>query len=215
MKKLIGFFSGLTIIAMTGAVLLAAIQLYEYAAKNIITPVLLQSADLHQNRIAAPIALADLSEAYIRNQLIIKYARAYLEVAPVADELSARATGQGALRSMSGPDALAKWKAGVLPELERIAAQKQMRRAFVDPRAIVQKGEYWVVPFSTKTWAAPNDLDIRPKTESGREMYIKLRFNKKVRTTLGGADFDAGRALDAGFPPSAVFEFVVDEVEIK
>ena len=202
-------------IAMAGAVLLAAAQLYYYVSKNTITPVLMQSADLHQNRIAAPISLIDLSENYIRNQLIVKYAELYLSTAANADDLDARAEGRGALSLMSGAEAIAKWKSAVRPELEKMASAKKMRRAIVNPRDIAKKGEYYVVPFALKVWDRANDLDARPTTTGGRELYLKLRFNKKVRTTLGGADSDAGRAIDNGFPPHAIFEFMVDDVEIK
>ena len=215
MRALIGFFAGVMIIALVAAATMVAARIYDHSRVLGINAVVLQNADLHQNRIAAPTHLAEYPATRLRNRLIATVAAEYLGVVPNSEELAARASGRGLLRLVLGADALLKWRADVLPGLERMAEQKKMRRVIVDARGIYEKGDYFVVPFETKTWDDPNDLNAAPITIKGAEMYMKLRFNKKVRETYRGERFDPGEYLDRGFPPAAIFEFIVDEIIIK
>jgi len=85
--------------------------------------------------------------------------------------------------------------------LERLANEKKMRTIEVRLRDIRAMDDYYVVPFKTKTWNEANDLDARPTEEGGRELYLRLRFIKKVREfTKRGEPFDAGGFLDDGLP---------------
>lgn len=211
MKKLVGFFAGIMILALTAALVHVSLRLYNYAGASRINAVLLQPAALWQNRISPPIALENISDEYVRNQLIAKFATEYLRVMPNADELKARGGSRGALSLMSSPSVMAKWRRDMLPELEKMAGDKKMRAVTVPLYRIEIRGDYFVVPFRTKTWNNPNDINAMP-ADSGGELYLKVRFNKKVRRTMGGREFNAGAAMDGGMPPSAVFEFMVDEV---
>jgi hypothetical protein len=190
-------------------------QIYNYAGNSRIDSVLMQPAELWQNRIAAPVPLEKIADDYIRNQLIAKFAAAYLEVAPSTAELESRAASRGALRMMAAPAALSAWESEVMPELRKMANEKKFRKITVRARDIEQRGDYFVVPIATKTWNAPNDINALPVVERGKELYLKLRFNKKIRETLQGRDFNAGAFMDRGGPPAAIFEFMVDEAVIK
>jgi hypothetical protein len=213
MRKLIGFFAGLTIIALVLAAVFAAIRLYDYADASNINSVLLQPADLWQNRMDAPIPLEKISDEYVRDRLMAKFVSEYMRVIPSRSEIGERAGPRGALRLMSAPDVFSKWERDARPDLEKMAAER--KRRIVSVGRISKQGDYFVVPFLTKTWNNPNRLDDTPVVSSGREMYMKIRFNKKVRKMMGGSEFDAGRWMSKGLPPTAIFEFIVDEVFIK
>jgi hypothetical protein len=96
-----------------------------------------------------------------------------------------------------------------------MANEKKLRKITVRERDIIRQDDYFVVPVAMKTWDRPNDPDGRPVVERGKELYLKLRFNKKIRKTLHGRDFDAGAFFDRGGPPTAIFEFMVDEAILK
>jgi hypothetical protein len=213
MKKIIGFFAGLAIIALTLAAVFTAARIYDYSNSSKINPVLLQPDNLRENRIEPPIPLEKLSDRYILNLLVAKFAAEYMRVIPNEDELRGRAAGRGALALMCGADALAKWRRDEFPAMEKMAMEKKRRAVSIG--RISKQGDYLVVPFATKTWNNPNRLDEIPSVSSGKEMYMRIRFNKKVRRSGGARGFDAARWLDGGLPPAAIFEFIVDGVEIK
>ena len=217
MRGLIRFFASLAIGALIAASLQVAMRIYNYAGASKIDTVLLQPAPLYQNRIqGAVIPLANMSDDYVRGQLIKKFATEYLSVVPNSREPAARAGPRGLLRMMSHPEALAVWKRDVLPELEKMADDKKMRTIEIHLRDIRVKDAYYVVPFKTKTWHVANDLDAPATTDGGRELYLRLRFIKKVKEfTRQGEPFDAGGFLDDGMPAPAIFSFIVDEVRIQ
>ena len=213
MRKLIGFFAGIIIIALVAVLVATTIRVYNYSEQSRVDMVLFQPAETYQNRIDAPIPLDRYPDERIRNHLIVKFATEYLQVFPSKDELDSRAGG--ALGMMSSPDVLAKWRRDILPGLEDMAAKRQMQRIIVQARDISKPGDYFVVPFSRKVWNNPNDLTNGPVVSGGEEMHIKLRFEKKVWATRNGREFDAGRHLDRGLPPPAIFKFMVEEVIIR
>ncbi|MDR2268730.1 MAG: hypothetical protein LBD94_00925 [Rickettsiales bacterium] len=215
MKKIIGFFSGVAILVLAAASIHVCVRVYNYADAQKINAIMLQPATLRQNRIPAPIALENISDEYIRNRLIIKFAMEYLQVMPDIGELETRAGPQGALRLMSAPAVVSKWKSEVMPELKEMADKRKMRTITARPKDIEIRGKYYVVPFRAKTWNTANDFNSPPIISSGQELYLQLRFNKKIRETLHGREFSAGKFLDNGMPPAAIFEFMVDEVIIK
>jgi len=215
MRKIIGFFAGISMLALVLALVYTSVRIYNYAKGARIETVLLQPADLWQNRIDAPIPLANVPEGWLRNKLIVKFLSEYLGVTPNASELSVRETSRGTLYLLSSRDVMAKWSKEIKPELENMANEKKMRAVIVNEAAIKMMDEYFVIPFWTKTWEAANDLDAMPAISGRKEMYIRLRFNKRVRGSESGGDFDAGKVMDRGYPASAIFEFMVDEVEIR
>ena len=217
MRSVIRFFAAVLIVMLIAAAMQVATRIYNYSGAQAIDTVLLQPAPLYQNRIrGAVISLANMSDDYVRGQLIRRFAIEYLSVVPNSREPAARASARGLLRMMSSAETLAAWRRDVLPELERMANEKKMRIVEVRLRDIRAMDDYYVVPFRTKTWFDANDLDARPTTDEGSELYLRLRFIKKVREfTRRGEPFDAGGFLDDGMPAPAIFSFVVDEVQIK
>ena len=215
MRSLLYFFAGITIAALTAGLVAVSIRIYDYAGANRIDAAIFRPAELYQNRIAVPIPLEKYGDDYIRNRLIAKFATEYLQVLPIEDELGMRAGMSGALRLMASPNVLSRWKAEILPELNDMASKRKMRRIDVSIWKITKPGDYFVVPFTATTWNEPNDLNAVPTRDASREMHIKVMFNKKVRETLHGVEFDAGRYLDRGNPPAVIFEFMVEEAIIR
>ncbi|MDR2770088.1 MAG: hypothetical protein LBB08_01405 [Rickettsiales bacterium] len=213
MRRLIGFFAGVAIAALLAASLRLCVYVYEYAGAQDVQGVLLQESDLRRNRIPAPERLSGMPDDYIRDRLIGRFVSLYFGVVPIRDEPESRGASNGALKLMMSKAAMDAWRLEVLPELQSMAASGKMRRVHADFSAVVKKGVYLVVPVKLLTWEAPNDFS--PPAEASVEMYLRLRFNKRVRKAMGGRKFDAGRWLDAGNPPTAVFEFIVDEVAVR
>jgi hypothetical protein len=213
MRTLIGFFAGLTIFALIVAMLAVAIRVYDYGAASKLNSVMLQPTELHTNRMSAPTPLDNYPVRRMRNHLLATVAAEYLRVLPTEGELDARENGL--LRLVCAPGVVAKWRKETLPGLLEMSGAKKMRHVVVDMRGISDRGDYAVVPFVLRTWNNPNDLDAMPVTDKGQEMYMKVRFNRKVREMRNGREFDAGDYLDRGFPPAAIFEFIVDEIIIK
>ena len=116
---------------------------------------------------------------------------------------------------MATPAVTGEWRHNILPDLGAMATSRMMRTIHINQDDIHQMGDYFVVPFTTRTWAAPNQLDAVAINESGQAMFLKLRFNKRVRDTMHGRQFEPGDFLDRGGPPMAIFEFIVEEVVIR
>jgi hypothetical protein len=211
MKKILSFLSGFIIIMIVIATVNISLRLFNYISFQKINTVLMQPSELWQNRIETPVALSDMSDDYIKSQLITKFVTEYLKVIPVPGEISAR-TNQ-TLQFMATPNVLKKWEYSVKPGLIRMASEKQMRRVYIDANKISIRGDYYVVPFTTQTWVQTNNLNILPVTDSGQEMYLKVNFNKKVRDKMFGRD--PSFALDHGIPAFSIFEFVVTEALIQ
>ncbi|MDR1071439.1 MAG: hypothetical protein LBL21_02250, partial [Rickettsiales bacterium] len=106
MRKAIGFFACLAILALVMASIRVCMQIYNYAGGSRVDSVILQPAELWQNRIAAPVPLDSMPDDYIAKRLMAKFAAAYLEVLPSAAELEIRAGPRGALRMMAAPDVI-------------------------------------------------------------------------------------------------------------
>jgi hypothetical protein len=212
MKKIIGFFAGISIIALVVAAVLAASRLYDAAESSRVRAALMQPGG---GRAGQPIPLANLSHDYVRDHLIAFYAGEYLRVLPIEGEAASRVESRAALRAMSNADAIAAWKRDVLPDLVRMSGEGNRREIIADPEKISQKGDYFAVPLLMKTWDHPNDLNAAPAMSSGGELYLKILFNKRVRDTMNGGRFDAAAAMERGMPPELIFEFMVVEAVVR
>ena len=215
MKRMVGFFAGLTIIVLVAALVAVALRVYNYADRSRIDPVLFQPAASAQNRIPAPVPLDRYSDERLKTHLIVTFATEYLQVFPNREELDSRSGTNGVLRMMSSQPVLQQWRREVLPGLEAMSTRRQMQKIEVSTRGITKPGDYYVVPFTKRIWNNPNDLNSGPVISSGHEMHLKIRFEKGIREVMHGRRFDAGRYLDRGLPPPAIFKFMVDEVIIK
>ena len=211
----IKFLAALMIIALTAVMFQVSLAIYAYVENRNVNAVLLQDANAWQNRIDSPVALEHMDEVFLKNRLIIRFVNEYLSVTPSREELTARAGQRGALAMMSHPAVLAVWRREVLPGLERMANARQYRTVSVRPMDIRRSGEFYVVPFRVTTWTRSNDLTHTPEVEAGYEMFLRVRFEKGLRSTIRNRPFNVGRFLDAGMPPPAIFRFAVDEVVIR
>jgi len=202
-------------LALTLAGLGTAIRIYNYASYGKVGAVLFQPAASKNARIAQPVAMDDLPDESVRNQLLQKFAAEYLSVVPDAAEIRNRAGRNGALGAMASPEILSVWRRDILPELEKMAAENNYRRVNVITSGIIQDGDYWSVPVEMKTWLAPNNLEVNYAHKSSAELRMKIRFNKKIRDQMNGRRFDPGEYLDAGGAVPAIFQFAVDEMSIR
>jgi len=201
---------------LVGALFHAALMIHEQGQRGRVLAVLMQTGNSWQQRMDAPTPLEFADEDFVKKHLIIKFASEYLSVVPNNAELAARASPRGgSLAIMATGAVLAEWRRNVLPELNNMATSHMLRTIHINPDDIHIMGQYYVVPFTSRTWTTPNVLGAVPITDSGYAMFLKIRFNKRVRDTMGGRPFDAGRFLDRGLPPTAIFEFIVEEVQIR
>ncbi|MCL2017250.1 MAG: hypothetical protein FWG80_00540 [Alphaproteobacteria bacterium] len=211
MKRIIFILSVLILISLSGAMMYFSGLLFDASRKIEIEPYIFQPADLSKDRIGRPMELEKLSREYILERLINRFMREYFDVIPDDEELRHRSVPGSVLRAMTDPatPVLDNWNMNVRPELARLAEARKLRRTRVTNLRLA--GEYYVVSYDLITYN-PNDVDSVPLVQHNRQIQLRLRFEQGVRDTVGGVPFDAGKFLESGGDPAAIFKFVVEEV---
>jgi hypothetical protein len=179
-----------------------------------VKPVIFQPANLSRDRIEKPIALSDLSDDYVRNNLIRKFAHEYFDILPDTGDMVRRRRTDSALARMSDEALFKEWDQKFASDMEKLALQNIMRRIVVRDISKPAGSEYFLVKYDVLTWDVANDITRDPQAETDKTMFIRLNFEKNVRQRLSnGKKFDVKKHLESGADPATIFRFKVLEVE--
>jgi len=218
MRTILFILSSLVLVALAWVSLYFSGRLFDASRKIEIEPYIFQPAAHSINRVGRPpVPLAQMERMhgnYVLERLIATFVREYLGVIPHPADLDRRSEWRSPLAVMtigSHTPVFADWKTNVRPGLAELAEERKLRRVNVHGGLPSMQGEYYIVRFDLITYN-PNDLDALPHIEYNREMRLRLRYEKGMRTERGGQPFDPRRALRSGVAPMIVFKFVVDEV---
>lgn len=211
MKRLLRFFMGLLLVAISIAALVVTAAVYETGNKGTVETYFFQPNDLSFHRPGDLFNVADLTEDQIRNMLLNKYITEYFYVTPDIDELERRKSGRSAIARMSTAKVFDKWMESVVPNLEEMAQKNMMQTATllsVKPQA--GSNQYWQVDYELKTWSQPNDLSANPTVTHGT-MYMNIFFAPGVREQFQN-QADVTKYLEAQGDPAALFRFGILDI---
>jgi hypothetical protein len=210
-KKLFGFLFSVLLILCAIAVAYFAAQMFDMTRRVSVSPQILLTDDVSDNRTSKPIAFDDLPDEFVRDILIRRFMTEYFGVLP-GERLMAQ-TANGILRGMASASALEYRAENIELELLELAAARAMRRVTVTG-PVVTDGDWLRVKFDEITWKRPNEIWNPPTLRTGREVMLRVRFDKSLREIRGDKPFDAGAFMTDGGDPAAVFRFIVEEVRL-
>ena len=220
MKKLIMFFAGLILIALTLCMLFLTSAIYDSANKTSIDTYFFQTNRLSEMRPGMPETQTQIGETAMREMLIKKYVIEYFYAIPDIDNITSRMQRNSTLAQMSMPNVFNAWLNGEAQLIKALSEEKMMRMADIDGEIYKPAGsDYWVVPYVTYTWDASNDMDAEPVVTHGT-LLMDVAYAPGVRETIGGKKFDVGNYLkhsynrfDYGYDPAVIFKFRITHLE--
>lgn len=220
MKKLIMFFGGLVLIALTIAMLFLTSAIYDSVAKTSIDTYFFQTNLQSTMRPGTPETQAEVGETAMREMLIKKYVNEYFYAIPDIENIANRTTAKSVLARMSGRNVFNTWRDTVAEDIQVLAEQRKMRTVDIDGEIFKPNGsDYWVVPYVLYTWESANDIDAQPTITRGI-LLMDVLYEPGVRKTLGGNTFDVGKYLkdsynrfEFGHEPAIIFKFNVVNLE--
>lgn len=210
MKKIIFILSSLALVLLLFCAVYFSGALFDLAGKNRINSFVFQPNNFSSDRIGRPIGLDELSDKYVSERLIEKFMNEYFYVIPSQQNVVRRKKSDAVMKAMAESVVYNNWIKTVVPDLESLANNRMLRRVHVIG-PILKPDEYYIVNYQLET-SRPNDFDAIPQTTSGT-MYLKIRFEKGIRQERAGQPFDAGKYLESGGDPAAVFKFRIEEIK--
>ena len=220
MKKLIMFFGGLFLIALTLCMLFLASAIYDSARKSSVDTYFFQRNELSEMRPGTPETAVQIGETAMREMLIQKYVNEFFYAIPDAENIANRMRRTSALAQMSTPDVYKLWLNTEAPLIQALSEQKMMRMVKIDGEIYKPAGsDYWVVPYILSTWDTSNDMDTEPIITRGT-LLMDVIYEPGIRETIGGNTFDVGNYLkhsyngfEYGYEPAIIFKFRVVHLE--
>jgi hypothetical protein len=213
MKQLFGFFIGILLICIMGAVLFFTGTVYDTAAQIKIEPYMMQPNNETSRRIGAPLAADEISDRFMRERLIRKFVMEYFYAVPDADNIARRRRNDSIMWIMAAPAVFDEWRDGMAGNIDRMANEKKLRTIVIaDEILMPPNSDYWEVFYELTTWDKPNDIDLIPVRETGA-MYLRVNYAPGIRTSVHGNSFNANKYLERGGDPAGVFNVVVEEVK--
>jgi len=216
MERVVRFFVGFAIIAVMGAMLVAAALVFNGASQINVDTYFFQPRNLSYERLATPARVADLGADRIRKYLIEKYVTEYFYVIPDVADVDRRMKAGSVLQNLSTTDVFDQWVRGTGAEIRELAENNVMRMVRVTGDIVKQDGgDFWVVPYETVTWPHSNEMGLEPVVESGVlllsvwDPYI-LDLREKVSTETGTKPII--KYLNSGGDPAAIFRFGVTQI---
>lgn len=220
MKKLIGIFIGILIIAIMFIMLYLGGAIYNAGDMKNTRSVVFQPNDLSSNRIAKPIMVNDIGESVFRDRLFQKFMHEYFYVIPDAGDIARRKDSKGALRVLASGEVFDAWVKNTAEDLQSLASQNFMRQVNVLESYLPEDSDYWIISYELTTWDSPNDMNAEPTVVVGTAQLKLKRDSKnneidprqiKARKSNGDA-FDPMEYIRAGYNPAGIFSFQVIEV---
>ncbi|MBO4626182.1 MAG: hypothetical protein J5679_02825 [Alphaproteobacteria bacterium] len=220
MKKLIVFFAGTVLIALTLGMLFLTSAIYDATKKSSVDTYFFQTNPLSEMRPGVPETPAKIGETTMREMLIKKYVNEYFYAIPDNENIANRMRRTATLGAMSTSDVFNMWLNTEAPLIQALSEQKMMRMVDIDGEIYKPAdSDYWVVPYIMYTWDASNDMDAEPIVTHGT-LLMDVMYEPGVRETQGGKKFDIGNYLkhgynrfDYGYEPAIIFKFRITHLE--
>jgi len=216
MRKLIMFFFGLLLLALTVALLFAASAIYDTSTKGSVNTYFFQTNELSVMRPGAPVREAEVGETAMREMLIRKYVTEYFYAIPDMDNIMDRMSSTSTLARMSDAGVFKDWVNGEAVGIQSMAEHSMMRTVEI-PNEIYKPADsdYWVVPYILKTWTISNDMSTPPQITHGR-LLLEVVYEPGIRKTT----LDIGQYLkhsynkfESKYDPAVIFRFMVSKLE--
>ena len=213
MKKLVGFFAGIILLALCGAALYLTGAIFDAGRAQVIKPYFFQPNNISERRPGVPLTAADIGDSEFLELLVRKYITEYFYAAPDPENIAQRTNSQSTLALMSTAAVFDEWTQGEAQNIQKLADDKSMRTARVIDKIFKPSGsDYWVVNYELTTWAEPNDFDAAPVVNRGT-MYMKIEYAPTMRQGVGVDIYKLHDYLEDGGDPAAVFQFTVTEIQ--
>ena len=220
MKKLITFFAGLFLIALTIAMLFLMSAIYDSVKKSSVETYFFQSNLLSEMRPGMPETVAQIGETTMREMLIKKYVNEYFYAIPDVENIAKRSGRASIIARMSSPTVFSNWANTEADQIQKMAENKMMRTVEIDGEIYKPaRSDFWVVPYILYTWDVSNDMDATPIVTHGT-LLMDISFEMGIRETVGGDTFDVGKYLkhsynrfESGYDPAVIFKFRVNNLE--
>ena len=211
MKKLVGFFAGIILLALCGAALYLTGAIFDAGRAQVIKPYFFQPNNMSERRPGVPLTAAEIGDSEFLELLVRKYITEYFYAAPDPENIAQRTNSQSTLALMSTAAVFDEWTQGEAQNIQKLADDKSMRTARVIDKIFKPSGsDYWVVNYELTTWTKPNDFNVLPIVSRGT-MYMKIVYEPRMRTT---PDINVlHEYLEDGGDPAAVFQFTVTEIQ--
>ena len=216
MRKLIMFFFGLLLLALTVALLFAASAIYDTSNKESINTYFFQTNELSTQRPGTPVRESEVGETAMREMLIKKYITEYFYAIPDVNNISNRMSNTSTLARMSDASVFNEWLNGEAVGIQSMSERNMMRTVDV-PNEIYKPvdSDYWVVPYILKTWTVSNDMSASPQITRGR-LLLEVVYEPGLRKTT----LDIGQYLkhsynrfESQYDPAVIFRFKVLKLE--
>lgn len=221
MRRIITFFAGLVLLALTVAMLVLTSAIYDTSSQESIITYFFQRNDWSMLRPGTPVRASDISETTMREMLIKKYVTEYFYAVPDYDDITRRMNGSTVLARMSSSEVFDEWKRGEAVGIRSMAQNNMMRTVEIAGEIFKPSdSDYWVVPYVLRTWSKPNDMSLAPQITRGT-LLLNIRFKNEIREyDNSGRPFDIGQYLklgynrfEFGYDPAAIFRFQVIELK--
>lgn len=220
MKKLIMFFGGLVLIALTICMLFLVSAIYDSVKKTSVDTYFFQTNLQSAMRTGMPETPEQIGETAMREMLIKKYVNEYFYVIPDSENIANRMTKNSTLARMSNRGVFDAWLDTTAEEIKDLADERKMRIVDIDGEIFKPAdSDYWIVPYVLYTWNSSNNMNVMPTVTRG-VLHMDVAYEPGVRTMLNGSTFDIGKYLqrgynrfDSGFEPAVIFKFRVNQLE--
>lgn len=215
-RKIIMFFFGLVLLALTVAVLFMASAIYDTGVRETVSPYFFQTNELSTQRPGAPVRESEIGETAMREMLIKKYVTEYFYAIPDPNNIEQRTGSYSVMVRMSAPGVLEQWKKGEAVGIQSMSENHMMRTVAIDGEIYKPSdSDYWVVPYVLKTWAKSNDMSVEPQITHGT-LLMNVLYEPGIRETT----LDIGKYLKNSYnkfgteyDPAIIFRFQVLDVE--
>lgn len=217
MKKWMLFLLGFILLVVMCGTLMLASAIYDSGNKTAIDAYFFQKTDNYKRRPGDVQTAEDYSVEDMRIQFITKYLTEYFFVTPDVSQLEVRMNNRSTLRLLSTAAVFNKWKETVAPELLELAKKSVLRTVSVlDAKFISETkwGEYWQVQYELKTWDAPNNFSVVPRTETAT-LFMDITYEPGMRDKIKTLNQSLGQYLENGGDPAVAFRFGVRDVVIQ
>lgn len=210
MKKIIMFFAGLILLALTGVAIYLVGGIYDAGSNQKIYPFFFQPNNLSSQRPGVPQTPEYIGETQFMDLLVRKYISEYFYAAPDAENIARRTRADSALALMSSTAVFDEWHTNEGEIIQQLAENKSMRIAKVIDKIYQPNGsKYWVVNYELTTWEKPNDFSIQPTVTRGT-MYMDISYEMGM---IDNVNIDVlHNYLEEGGDPAAVFKFRVNQI---
>lgn len=220
MRKIVSFFIGLLLLAITFATVVLVALIYRSNNQLSVKSYIFQMGNYAATQRVGPLQkLEDMSAIELRNKLIKKYVSEYFLVIPGEQNVNERSV----LERLSDTYAYKQWQSGEAKTIADMAAKKMFRRVYVsdaDIAAMDMPDGYdyydadsaepilYSVHYRTETWPESNAMWIEPVYETG-DIYLEIKFTPGIRETVNGKKFNIKKYLESGNNPVGLFMFKV------